>query len=509
MKVLFFPSTIPKSLKFKEEKKSHDVPIFSKNKEETKETHFPLSKVSEPLKKFGSPSTKMYLKAIVPEKIPMPENTEKSQPKEPEADIKKNDSHPTNSNIPLQEIPEFPQQLETQPSLEKPLITKDLNHSNQQISHIIENNASLADFKSINSNENPQINVNVNVMNAKVLEEQTSSNNLSNGNESTNFNTMNASLILSRMEPKPLDFSLIEPSTTVNQILQNHQDNPFLTNNQNITTNVPSQLQYMFSNGANPFNGNNSTSIPNFTNNTAMFPQNQNMNPWSTNVQTQDLSFQTRSQLPMFFVNPPTANNQPNPPFFNPQYSQIMHNQPNEYQYPNHQTNNFAPPQNQNNSFLESPNNMEPNGNLNDISFGNGQEIQMQNTANNTNIFDHRMLQNNQNNQPQFHGNFGQNNNQNMFPNTTNNNQMMEGFPSNLYCQNNNQIENARSMFANKPNDNNNNQNLQQPIPLSNLFAPQNNNAQNQRNITDTTQERMMINKKNDNMKLRANNRNF
>ena len=49
----------------------------------------------------------------------MPENIEKSQPKEPEAGIQKNDSPPKNSNIPLQEIPEFPQQLETQPSLEK------------------------------------------------------------------------------------------------------------------------------------------------------------------------------------------------------------------------------------------------------------------------------------------------------------------------------------------------------------------------------------------------------
>ena len=505
----------------------------SKNKEESKENHFPFTKVNEPPKeppkKFDTHSTKVYhLKPIVPDKIPIPENKEKSPPKESKVHIQQIDPHPKNSNIPiipLQTIPEVSQQLENKPSSDiPPHMGQDLNQSNLPLSPLTENNVSLRDLKSINSSENPQINIDI--MNAKVLEEQPSANNLSNGNALTNLNSdMNTSQIIYRMEDgqglnqKTMDFSFLQPSKTFDQILASQQQNPFLSMNQNVTTIIPIQLKNIFNNDAvqnapNPLNVNTINPLQNFSNNPpiSIFPPNQHLSIFSNDHLTQNkpmnnVSFQPQNQLPMFYQQNfnHTSMNQQNAPLFNPPHSQTINSLPNDYHYQNHQQPNiFVPSQNQN-SFLESStNNMETNGHLHDISFGHGPEIQMSNTNNNNNIYDTRMMTNQQN----FNGTFGQN----LYTNTNNNqnnNQMMMGSQSNLFSQNYGQIDTARSLFSNKPN-NNNNLNIQ-PIAAANLFAPQNNNVQNPKNYApsgDPTQDRM-LNKKNENAKLRANNINY
>ena len=126
-------------------------------------------------------------------------------------------------------------------------------------------------------------------LNEKVLEGQSSANNSSNGNALTNLDTdMNTSQIIYRMKDRheqnqePTDFSLIQPSQMLNQIIPN----PFLLINQNITTIIPAHLQNMFNhdavpNAPNPLNVNPVNTPQNFSNNVHIFPQNQQPNFFS------------------------------------------------------------------------------------------------------------------------------------------------------------------------------------------------------------------------------------
>ena len=180
--------------------------------------------------------------------------------------------------------------------------------------------------------------------------------------------------------------------------------------------------------------------------------------------------------------------NQQNP-FFNLQHTQTMNYSTSDYSYQNYQPNVFFLPQNQN-SFLESTENIETNGNL--------QEILMSNT-NNNNIYDPRMITNNFNLQQHTQiMNYSpidysyQNHQPNIFVSPQNQNSFLEESPSNT--------NNAKNLFSNKPNNNNLNF---QPITAHNLFAPQNHNLQIPK--SDPYQDR--LNKRN--TKLRANNRNY
>lgn len=516
-----------KILKFQEEEKVHIPPpkhaypsktIFdkdnfssSKKKEESKEDKVPFAMVTNPpketTKKHDAHSNKVcILKPIVTEK---PENKEQSPQKESKMPIQQQiDPHPKNPIIPMippQTIPEVPQQIESQPSsTNPPHMGQNLSNSIQQLSHIAENDASLPDLNNINSNENPHINIDI--MNAK-LEEPISINNLSNGNEISTIpnSDMNTSQIISRLEDRheisqnSIDFSRIQPSTTFNQIIENHQKNPFLHMDQNITTNIPSHLQNIFtpnamSNLPNPLNMNSFNTLQNFATNPPIFPQHQHPNHFINNH-------------PQNF-NPHPMNHQ-NHAFLNPHHSQ---SEATDYRFQNQQPqpqpNNFVQPQNEQ-DFLEPTNSFENPGNIHEISFGHGHapEIQMP-VINNNNMYGQRMMPN-QNNQQFFNGNFAQNNmnvHQNMYPNNMQNNQMMGmGGQSEFFTQNyNNQIDNARSMFSKKPENNTLNH---QPMTAQNLFAPHQQNK-NVQTTGDATQDRI-LNKKNDNNKLRANNMKF